>query len=222
MLSAKAKTSGLTLVELLVVVTVIVILFAMIMPRSGPKTGSYTVMCMSNLKQVALAFSLYAEDNSGKFPMQASLMSGGTTEFKYGDHVFPYFEKVMKNFREPNESQLLRILVCPIDKTRQAATNYEALNDLNISYFLNTDASYTNNPSHSILAGDRNLKSNGQAVKPGLLVVTTNVDLNWSGELHIRGGNLAFADGHVQWSKTNELNSLMRQQPLVTNHIVVP
>jgi prepilin-type processing-associated H-X9-DG protein len=93
---------------------------------------------------------------------------------------------------------------------------------LNISYFLNADASNTNNPSQTFLAGDRNLQSNGQAAKPGLLVMTTNTDLNWSSGLHPHGGNLAFIDGHVGWSKTNELNSLIQQQSLATNHIIVP
>jgi prepilin-type processing-associated H-X9-DG protein len=101
-------------------------------------------------------------------------------------------------------------------------TNYEALNDLNISYFLNADASHTNHPSQTFFAGDRNLELNGQAVKPGLLVVTTNVDLNWSGKLHPRGGNLAFADGHVEWSRTNELNSVVQRQPVVTNRLCIP
>jgi prepilin-type processing-associated H-X9-DG protein len=76
---------------------------------------------------------------------------------------------------------------------------------LNISYFLNADAPITNNPSQTIFAGERDLALNRQSVKAGLLTVTTNVDLNWTGELHPKGGNLAFLDGHVEWSKIDTL-----------------
>jgi len=218
-LTTRANTSGFTLIELLVVICVIAVLAAVLLPaHSGPSRAT-RVVCMSHLKQIDLGFYLYAEDYGGKFPMQVSVMNGGTMEFIYSGHAFPHFEKLRKYM---NESQPFTMLVCPSDKSRQAATNYEALNDMNVSYFLNADACHTNNPSQTFFAGDRNLKSNGQTVGPGLLMVATNVDLNWSGELHLRGGNLAFADGHVEWSKTNELNSVIQHQLLATNHIVVP
>ncbi len=225
MLSAKAKISGFTLIELLVVIAIIAILAAMLLPAIHDGKPAYRTKCLNNLRQIDLGFILYADDYGGKYPMQISTQNGGTMEFIYSDHVFPHFEKEMKRLREPNEAQLLKILVCPTDKSRQVATNYEALNDLNISYFLNADASYaTNNlnPSQSIFAGERDLSLNHQSVKAGLLMVTTNIDLNWTGELHPKGGNLAFLDGHVEWSRTNTLNSLIRQQPLTTNRFCIP
>lgn len=218
-LSAKAKISGFTLIELLVVICVIAVLAAMLLPATTHGGPAYRTRCLSHLRQIDLGFILYSGDYGGKFPMQVSAQNGGTMEFIYGGHVFPHFGKLRKYVNEP---QLFQMLICPNDKTRQAATNYEALNDLNISCFLNADASGTNNPSQIFLAGDRNLQSDRRAVKPGLLVVTTNTDLNWSGELHPHGGNLAFIDGHAEWIKTNELNSLIQRQPFATNHIVVP
>jgi len=174
--------------------------------------------CMSNLRQVDIGFLIYESENHGKFPMQFSETNGGTLESIQGGHVFPHLQKLAGYYNTQN----MRILICPSDVERHTATNLETLIDANISYFLNTDASCTNNPTQSILAGDRNLMSGGQAVRSGMLVVNTNVDLNWTRELHLRGGNLAFADGHVEWCKTNALNAAIQRQGLATNRIVVP
>jgi prepilin-type processing-associated H-X9-DG protein len=214
-LSAKAKTSGLTLVELLAVICVIAILTAMLLPaHTGPKHAPQ-IVCMNNLKQIDIGFIIYADDNGGKFPMQVSVTNGGTMEFIYSDHTFPHFQKLSKILPNLND------FVCPLDKARHAATNYEALNDLNISYFLNVDAS-TNNPSHSILAGDRFLQANGQQVKPGLFILTTNLNMSWNPDLHGGGGNVAFADGHAEFNNRGALNSIVQQQPLATNRLSVP
>jgi prepilin-type processing-associated H-X9-DG protein len=220
-LPEKRNISGFTLIEALVVICVIAVLAAMLLPaiNGGPHRAN-RVMCLSNLKQIVLNFHVYASDFGGTLPMQVSALNGGTREFIYTDHAFPHFEKIRRYAGAP---QLLRILVCPSDKSRQAATNYEALNDLNISYFLNADASLTNiNLSQAIFAGERDLTLNRQPVMAGLLMATTNVDLNWTGEFHPKGGNLAFADGHAEWSKIDTLNALIRQQPLATNRLCIP
>jgi prepilin-type processing-associated H-X9-DG protein len=114
-----------------------------------------------------------------------------------------------------------KILTCPFDKSRSAATNWEGLNDLNISYFLNADLS-TNSASHSILGGDRHLEDNGQALKPGLFLLTTNSCMSWIPNIHAKHGNLAFVDGHVEITKTETLNSILQQQPSVTNRLCMP
>lgn len=219
-LSAKARIRGFTLIELLVVIAIIAILAAMLLPTFHTGGGSPRIGCMNKLRQIDIAFLMFSQDNGGKFPMQIPAQDGGTAEFIYTDHTFPHFEKVRKYLGGPMP---LKVLVCPKDQSRQVATNYEAFCDLNISYFLNTDASLTlSNPTAVIFAGERNLAVNRQPVKAGLLTVTTNLDLNWTGEFHLNGGNLAFADGHVEWSKTNELNSWVQRQPLAANRFSIP
>ena len=173
---------------------------------------------MHNLKQIDLGFSMYAQDYSNKFPMQVSVQNGGTRELISANHAFPHFEKI----RPYLAVFFNKALVCPADKAKWAATNSEVFNDSNISYFLNVDSQPTNQPAQTLLAGDRNLMSNSQMVKPGLLAVTTNSDMDWSQEMHLHGGNLAFADGHVEFNKIGGLNSVFARQSSATNRLAVP
>jgi prepilin-type N-terminal cleavage/methylation domain-containing protein len=57
-----------TLVELLVVIAIIALLMSILMPALGRvRNQAKTVMCQSNLKQLAGCFSMYTGDNEGYF-----------------------------------------------------------------------------------------------------------------------------------------------------------
>ncbi len=215
---AQSNQNGLTLIELLVVIAVIAVLAAMLLPTLSGSHRSPRMKCFSNLRQIDLGFLMYQSDFGGKYPMQVSAQDGGTSEFIFTSHVFPHYEKLQKYI--PSQS-FHKLLICPADKSRKAATNSEAFHDLNISYFLNVDCS-TISPAQSFLLGDRNLKNNGVAVTAGALNVTTNSNMSWTEEIHPKGGNLAFADGHVEMCKSENLNNFIRQQPLATNRLAIP
>lgn len=60
---------GFTLIELLVVISIIALLLSILMPAlSRVKEQARTLVCKTRLKDIGLALSLYANDNSDKLP----------------------------------------------------------------------------------------------------------------------------------------------------------
>jgi prepilin-type N-terminal cleavage/methylation domain-containing protein len=63
------KSAGFTLVELLVVVAIIAILIALLLGVLGRARASASALaCCSNLRQIGVAFHVYASDNAGRLP----------------------------------------------------------------------------------------------------------------------------------------------------------
>src|ERR1051325_625244 len=69
------RRRGFTLIELLVVVAIIVILAGIrYSVFAATRRAAYNAACLSNLKQIGLAVSMYSQDYDEAFPLACGLM----------------------------------------------------------------------------------------------------------------------------------------------------
>lgn len=201
------KVCGLTLVEVLLVIGILVILAAVLLPALlPPKRHRSRISCQNNLRQIAIAFRNWEGDNDGKSPMQVSVTNGGTRELIAAGTVYPHF-LVMSN-----ELSTPKLLFCPMETSsaRKMATTFLTTidpaqpaavpftGDTNVSYFVGLDTD--DMVPQSDLFGDRNITVNGVAVSPGLHSFRTNDFVGWSSEMHKNKGNILLTDGSVDTS----------------------
>jgi prepilin-type N-terminal cleavage/methylation domain-containing protein len=146
-----SRSRGFTLIELLVVIAIIAILAAMLLPAlSRAKLRAQRMACVNNLKQVGIGMRLWADNNDNKYPWRIDQARGGTRPDGSGNATVDFQFSVVSN-----ELVSTKLLLCPIDVRKVAATNFSTIFLTNISYALCTEADEKR--PRVFLATDRNL-----------------------------------------------------------------
>jgi len=203
--------SAFTLIELLVVIAIIAILAGMLLPAlARAKEKARAIKCLSNEKQIALGYILYAEDHSEYLPLAADPRAASPCQWFW--EISRYIAR-----ETPSWSNLVakdKVVACPSAKLKDAvplsipgneAYGGYGQNYYYLGYMEESDRKKTTQvtkPTETCMNGD------------GLDVAT---GLNWwnYGYLyppsippwgtkgvrpfarHGKGGNYSWVDGHV-------------------------
>ena len=122
------QTKAFTLIELLVVIAIIAILAALLLPAlAAAKRKAQRINCVSNTKQIAVAFRIWEGDHSDGSPWPFSTASGGAQENIYSavdSAASAGFGLTNVFVVMSNELSTPKLLYCPSDGIRHATTNF--------------------------------------------------------------------------------------------------
>jgi prepilin-type processing-associated H-X9-DG protein len=208
------RNRGLTLVEALVVIMVIAFGVLVLLPALVPhRRYSPGINCASNLKQLGLAFRIWEGDNGDRYPMSVFTNQAGGPLFADVVNGYRYFQVMSNEINNP------KVLICPDDNKRTAATNFTTdFNNSHVSFFIGLDADETR--PQLFLAGDTHIK--GPPVKDGVMEIPTGLPVGWTKERHQGAGNVGLADGSVQQFSSAALQTALQHTGLATNHLLFP
>jgi type II secretory pathway pseudopilin PulG len=216
---ARQNESAFTIIELLVVVTLLTVLAAaLLLPLVKRTSAAQRVSCINNLREIANAYRIWAGDHGDRNPAETITANGGwrdlLTNADQGALCWTNYLIISNEL-----GQYPKTLVCPHDE-RQAARNFDTdfRDNTHISYFVGVSAN--DYYPQSIQGGDRNLGNGPEAYRdygfsPGSgrgndVAIETNAlfkPVSWSAKMHTAGasqgaGNILLADGSAQISSS--------------------
>lgn len=221
----KKDYKGFTLIEILVIISIIALLAAILFPVfARARENARRSSCQSNLKQVGLAESQYVQDYDEKFPFTSIDTQPGTliplyTNFM--DIVQPYV-KSTQIFTCPSRSNLkVEGSIIPVGYKPTMNWEYGSCGGINNEF---GDGLH---PEREASGGTRNgpivsLSEIGEVVTTITLFESNfsyddyrSCDNQTSNppaaapDRHFNGCNLVFVDGHVKWFQSNRITQGM-------------
>ena len=220
------RQRGFTLIELLVVVSIIALLIAILLPALGSARESAKVMnCLSNARQIAVAMSIYTDEQQERFPAHRSA-SLGADAWGWNDKLLEFgYVSTEDVFRCPTveywESNKNPGTTIPV-----AVTGREGLDYIPYGYnsfWLGYDP--YNGAAHP---SGRNYTKRSDVKSPSDLMMVSDSQISlqdtWAtsmwypnrragilegvSDIHDGKSNLSFADGHGEPEEADEVNGI--------------
>jgi len=185
---------GFTLIELLVVIAIIAILAAILFPVfAKAREKARQSSCLSNSKQIMLAFMQYKQDYDERWPLQ--YWSGTAWEPAVSGYWVGEISPYIKN---------TQIFLCPSTSATVNQTSY--IYNAGLSQI--ADGTITN-PAERIAIGEGANFSPANGIDYGPTQVGLQAGTNNRlRQNHNDGANFGFCDGHSKWlASSNQLPS---------------
>lgn len=210
---------GFTLIELLVVISIIALLLSILMPAlSSIKKRAYETICGSNMRQVGIAFTVYASENDSKLPTSDHSVELST--WKYDPSKGALLDEIIKD----SLGDKLEVLFCPnFVKAGVYANGYDLRDwyearDKNgeptVWHTVRRQTGYINF-MNTVLPKKWQVKKISERLKPMSADTVKAADHNQNFNYMIchwnsrrtkpRGGNIVYTDGHVEWRSYLEM-----------------
>jgi len=232
----KGCFAGFTLVEILVVISIIAILAGLLLPAlSSAKARSKKIGCVNNLKQIALGFQMYAADNDGRLPENppASRSDSGWILGNMQSQEDATNQSLIRQGKLFPYANDIAIYHCPADPSRVAGV--PRTRSYSMNGWMGSRAMETNSPAgryrtfvrESELAAARPatlwvlLDEHEVSIGDAWFLVTMDDSKPFASApatRHQQGYGLNFADGHVEAMKLRDANSksLGNQYPQIS------
>lgn len=203
------KQKAFTLVELLTVIAIISILAGILVPVVGSaRAKGRTAGCISNLRQIGIAFQLFAISNHDSLP--CGYYRGSSAELMWDEAISPYLQRDFAN--ESGGAQNItagtEVFACPADEpsTGAARRSYSMAKGVAAT----SDADKSDNKiglrlasipdrANTLLVTDRSASSNyvGAFACWDIGGPNTQISGGLGRELHNNRFNYLYIDGHV-------------------------